>query len=257
MRVTALSIAPVKGTRLSRVERIRLGQRGARENRRFFLIDERNRMVNAKRIGALQTLCARYDDTARRLELEFPDGRVLAGSLELGEPVEVAFFSRQTVGREVLGPWSEAISDHVGLALRLVEAAEGSAVDRGVRGAVTVISQASLERLARAGGLDGLDARRFRMLIEIDGIEAHGEDRWIGRRVSVGGAVIRPRGHVGRCLITSRHPETGVIDVPTLDLLGAYRREPDATEPLPFGIYGEVVHPGVVVVGDQVALCDN
>ena len=60
-------------------------------------------------------------------------------------------------------------------------------------------------------------------------------------------------GHVGRCLVTSRDPETGEVDLPTLDLLGAYRRDLDTTEPLPFGIYGEVLVPGVVRVGDAVA----
>ncbi len=71
-------------------------------------------------------------------------------------------------------------------------------------------------------------------------------------------ASARPRcclhGHVGRCLITSRDPETGVVDLPTLDLLGSYRGDLDTTEPLPFGIYGEVVREGAVRVGDEVAL---
>ena len=35
-------------------------------------------------------------------------------------------------------------------------------------------------------------------------------------------------------------------------LIGAYRRELDSTEPLPFGIYGEVLEGGAVSVGDEV-----
>jgi uncharacterized protein YcbX len=57
---------------------------------------------------------------------------------------------------------------------------------------------------------------------------------------------------VGRCLITSRDPESGRIDLPTLDILRTYRRDLDATEPLPFGIYGSVLEPGTVRVGDAV-----
>ena len=53
-------------------------------------------------------------------------------------------------------------------------------------------------------------------------------------------------GHIGRCLITSRDPETAEVDLPTLELLAAYRREIDSTEPLPFGIYGEVLVGGTV-----------
>ena len=258
MRVTALSIAPIKGTRLERVARVELGEHGVRENRRFFLIDASDRMVNAKALGELQTIVSRYDDAGRRLELELPGGQVVSGPVALGEHVSAQFFSGEAEGRIVLGEFSEAVSAHVGTPLRLVEADAQGAVDRRSRGgAVSLISRSSLERLAREGALDTLDPRRFRMLIEIDGIAAHGEDGWIDRVIAVGAARIRPRGHVGRCLITSRQPETGVIDVPTLDLLGSYRRDADATEPLPFGIYGDVVSAGTIEVGDAVAIADG
>jgi uncharacterized protein YcbX len=59
---------------------------------------------------------------------------------------------------------------------------------------------------------------------------------------------------VGRCLITSRDPDTGVVDLPTLDILRDYRRDLDTTEPLPFGIYGRVLAPGTIRVGDAVLL---
>ncbi len=59
-------------------------------------------------------------------------------------------------------------------------------------------------------------------------------------------------GHVGRCIVTSRHPESGVVDLPTLDLLRSFRSGLDTTEPLPFGVYGEVLRAGVVHVGDRV-----
>ena len=82
------------------------------------------------------------------------------------------------------------------------------------------------------------------MLIEIDGIDAHDEDDWVGATTNVGGATIRWRGHVGRCLTTSRDPDSGEIDLPTLDMLRNYRAELESTEPLPFGIYGEVLRAG-------------
>ncbi len=252
--VTALSITPVKGTRLLPVESVELDERGVRENRRFYLIDERDRMVNGKPVGELQTIVSRYDDAQRTLSLEFPDGRVVDGRVELGEELRTRFFSREAVARLVIGEWSEAISDHVGRPLRLVEADGDGAVDRGARGPVSLVSRASLDRLAEEGALEMLDPRRFRMLIEIDGVAAHGEDAWVGRELEVGEARVRPEGHVGRCLITSRDPETGMIDVPTLDLLGQYRDGVATSEPLPFGIYGEVVSPGRIRVGDPVAL---
>ena len=122
--------------------------------------------------------------------------------------------------------------------------AAAGAVDRGAGGTASLISRASLDRLAMVAEADSIDARRFRMLIEVDGVAAHAEDAWVGRRVRVGEAVVRFEGHVGRCLITSRDADTGTVDLPTLELLESYRKEFSSTEPLPFGIYGRVAVPG-------------
>ena len=52
-----------------------------------------------------------------------------------------------------------------------------------------------------------------------------------------------------RCVITTLDPETGERDIDTLRLILSYR--PNARAPY-FGVYGVVVRPGVVTVGDQV-----
>jgi uncharacterized protein YcbX len=198
---------------------------------------------------------ADYRDAERELTLTFPDGRVVGGRVEPRDTVTTRFFSGEVTGRLVDGPWSAALSSYVGQPLRIVEAPdERSGVDRGAHAAVSLISRGSLERLAREGGEPGVDGRRFRMLIEIDGVDAHEEDGWVGRTVRIGGALVAMHGHVGRCLITSRDPDTGEIDLPTLDILGGYRRNLDTTEPLPFGVYGEVLEGGVVRIGDAVTL---
>ncbi len=89
------------------------------------------------------------------------------------------------------------------------------------------------------------------MLFEIDGIGAHEEDGWLGAEVRIGEARVVFNGDVGRCVVTSRDPDTGVADLATLATLAAYRPE-GKTERLPFGIYGAVVVPGQVRVGDAV-----
>jgi uncharacterized protein len=251
--VTGLSVTAVKATRLQTADEIRLGPDGADGNRRFFLIDDRGRMVNAKILGQLQTVVASFDGD--RLKMTFPDGRVVEDVVSTGDEVQTRFFSRARRARIVEGPWSGALSALCGRGLRLVEAdGDGAAVDRGRLGAATLISRASLRRLADAAGTAGVDERRFRMLIEIDGVEAHEEDAWVGRRTRVGEALIAWGGHVGRCLTTSRDPDNGKVDLPTLDILRDYRGRCDTTEPLPFGIYGAVIEPGVVRVGDPVSL---
>jgi uncharacterized protein len=252
--VTALSITPVKGTQLRGVDRLRLDEHGVRENRRFFLIDEQGVMVNATHLGALNTIVSAYSDSERRLSLSFPGRSDVEGEVRVGEELVTSFYDEPTPARLILGPWSEAISDYVGKPLRLVEAGEDGAVDRGAEGAVTLISRGSLERLAEQAERPVVDGRRFRMLIEVDGIGAHEEDGWVGRRLQVGEALLRGGGHVGRCVITSRHPETGEIDLHTLKILGRYRRHLDTTEPVAFGIYGQVLRPGTIRLGDAVSV---
>ncbi len=253
--VCGLAFTPVKAMRLLAVDRIRLEREGLRENRRFFLIDGRGRMVNSKRVGALQTIVADYSDTARTLSLTFPDGRVIRGPVRCGETVDARFSARPVRVPLVSGPWSEAISELAGQPLRLVEAdIDGGGVDRGKDGTISLISRASLGRLAKQAGEPQVDSRRFRMLIEIDGVPAHAEDEWVGSSARIGSVVVAFKGHVGRCLITSRDPDTGEVDLPTLDLLGAYRSRLPTTEPLPFGVYGDVLEAGAINVGDEVVL---
>lgn len=248
--VSALATAAVKGTRVRAVDQLQLDVTGAEGDRRFYLIDDRDRMLNGKQLGELQAVIADFQPETAGLELHFPDRDAVGGVVELGPSVTTRFFSRPREGRLVLGPWAAALSEFVGQPVRLI--ATSSAVDRGKRGAISLISRASLARLGEIGGATDVDGRRFRMLIEADRLEAHAEDSWVGQRMRIGEAIVRWHGHVGRCLVTSRDPDTGVGDLPTLDMLGSYRRDQPTTEPLPFGIHGEVLAGGRVRTGDAI-----
>jgi hypothetical protein len=254
--VTGLSVAPVKSMRLQAVEQIRLERTGVRDNRRFYVIDHRDHLVNGKRLGELQALTADYEHDTRRLRVVFPDGKVLDETVQPGALIKTWFYGEPALARVLDGPWSDALMEYTGHALKLVEA-QAPAVDRGPAGVASLISRSSLERLAEEVGEDDIDCRRFRMLIEIDGVEAHAEDRWVGREVRLGEAKVEFGGHVGRCVITTRDPDTGAVDLPTLKMLGSYRLDLDTTEPLAFGIHGRVIEPGTVRVGDLVTPGDS
>jgi uncharacterized protein YcbX len=114
--------------------------------------------------------------------------------------------------------------------------------------------------VGRQGGQDGsVDGRRFRMLFELYGCEPHEEDTWAKRHLRIGEALVHLRGDVGRCAITTQNPDTGVPDFDTLRTLKAYRTETaneKGKKHLPFGVYGEVIEPGNVAVGDPVEVVD-
>jgi len=252
--VAALSTTPVKALRILRRDRVRLEKDGAQDDREFFLIDERARMVNGKRSAALNQVVAELGEDGE-LSLAFPDGRVVTGKPMRGESVEARFFSLTRPVRTIEGPFSDALSEHAGLPLRLVAFDPGrSAVDRGAQGAATLLCRSSADALARAAGRESIDTRRFRMTIEIDGCEPFAEDGWIGRTLRIGSARLRPFGNVGRCLVTTLDPDTGEVDLPTLDLLRELRGEAATTEPLALGVHCAVLEPGEVALGDAVEL---
>jgi hypothetical protein len=250
--VVRISIAPVKSLGLVHPDEVQLEEGGVVGDRRFWLRDEVGALYGGKRNGELLRIHPAWDEATRTLSLTFPDGRRVDGVVELGEEVEAELYGERRPAHRVLGPWQEAICAYIGRPLELLWA-DGDAIDRSPEGgSVTLVSRGSLERLrAEVGAAEEVDGRRFRMLFEIDGVTAHEEDEWLGEEVRIGEAAVRFNGDVGRCVVTSRDPDTGVVDLPTLVTLVAYRPE-GRTERLPFGIYGSVVAPGRVRVGDDV-----
>jgi uncharacterized protein len=251
-RVAWITIAPVKSMALVPLEAAMLDKTGIAGDRAFAVLDRDDRLVNGKRLGPLATIRPEYDPVACTLALHLPDGAVVAGTIELG-PVYIApFRTRPRAVHPVIGPWSEAVSAFANEPCRLVALAlTGDGGDRGP--SATLVSTAALGTLARAGGVDEpLDGRRFRMTFGIDGVDAYAEDGWVGRDVRVGEAVVRVAGNVGRCAVTTQDPDTGYPTFDTLHYLEESRGSLETTEPLPFGVWSEVLTPGRVGLGDAV-----
>jgi uncharacterized protein YcbX len=235
--VTQLAIAPVKGLRLSVVDEVEIGPTGAVGDRAFLVVDSENGLLLTSRTPTLLQVTARHEGDA--LALTFPDGRAVSAVPELGERAETANYEgRRITGRLVDGELADALSEHLQRPVRLL------ARDLSERGAddapVTVMSVASLEALGVP------DARRFRMTITVDGVEAWEEHGWGGRELTVGSAVLRVTAPVGRCVVTTRDPDSGRRDAPTLKALADLRGKDDVT----FGVWCDVVAPGRVRLGD-------
>ena len=250
-RVAWLSFTPIKATHMRLADELDLLESGVRGDRRFYLVDENGRLFNDKDHGPLQLVEADYDEDADALRIRFPDRPELAAAVERGEEIETSFYRRPRPARVIEGPWTDALATYTGRSVRLVES-DRQAQDRGRSGAATLLGTASLERLARELGVESVDARRFRMNIGVDGLDAHAEEGWRGQRIRVGEAVVIPLGNVGRCAVTTQNPETGTPDLDTLKALAAYRGDVETTEPLPFGAHAAVVQAGRIRLGDRV-----
>ena len=245
--IARISISPVKAFRLVHPEEVELGPDGVAENRRFFLVGPDGERLRSSLTPWPVLVRAEYDAGEERLRMEFPRGPEIEGAADaLGDPVHSATGSLDVTGRVVEGPWEAPLSELAGHPVRLVRL---DRIGAGLNEPVTFISDGSLDRLARQAKTT-VDSRRFRMLFELTGCEAHEEDTWEGRRFAVGAAVVQVGGPVDRCAVTTRDPDTGERDLDTLRLIKSYRGQRESDGAILFGVYGSVLQPGRVRVGD-------
>jgi uncharacterized protein YcbX len=252
--VSRFSIAPVRSLGLEHPDQIDVTERGVVEDRRFFLTDDQNRFIDRVIVGRLVQVAAHTDPGATMLRLTFPDGTVVEGEVQLGDPVETPIHGRTGVGHVVIGPWAAALEPIAGRPIRVIRCDRPGGTR--IANAASIVSDGSLRELARHLGVESIDARRFRMLIEIEGAEPHEEDSWIGRRIAIGDAILRVTKPDARCAITTQDPDTGVRDLDTLRTLIGYRglREGKHAD---FGVLAEVDQPGRLRLGDEVTLLDE
>jgi hypothetical protein len=258
-RVARLSIAPVRGLALQHPASIELTEMGVANDRRFYLVDERGRLVDRLLSGSLVQVAGETDPDATWLKLTFPDGKVLEGDVRLDEPVQTEIYNRLAIGHVVGGPWAAALEPFAGRRVVLVrcDLPGGTRIRSGettVRNAVSLVSDGSLRELAGRLEVPEVDGRRFRMLIELEGARAHEEDTWIGEEVAIGSAVLHITKPDARCAITTQDPDTGERDLDTLRTIIRYRgfRQGDPERRIDFGVLGEVHRPGTATVGDAV-----
>jgi uncharacterized protein YcbX len=250
--VARFNVTPVKSTALHHPDAIDLQRHGAVGDRRFLFARPDGTRLHGVSKAPLMPIVSTWSAADEWLTMRFPDGASAEGSaLPTGERVDIKLFDRTVPARAIDPLFTEAVRRHVDETLTVFRVTEPEFAGGGHR--ASIISLASVADVGARGGDARLDPRRFRMLIEIDGIEAYGEDGWRGRRVRLGDAVIRLGRRVDRCVMTNLAPDTGENDFDTLKVLARYRQV--GTELL-LGVYGDVERPGRIAVGDTAEIID-
>ncbi|MEX2275099.1 MAG: MOSC domain-containing protein [Actinomycetota bacterium] len=251
--VARLNVTPVKSTGLDHPDRIVIEPRGALGNREFVFIQDDGERLSGISKAPLMGIHSSYDPDSDHLALLLPDGRIIEGSAQPTGPIlDVTFYGGvvhpvRVLAPELAGAASGLVSRPLRLA-RLVDPATHTIGDP-----VSLLSGDSVRTVADRAGLDGIDARRFRMLIEIEGTQPFEEESWSGMTLGVGDAELLVTRPVSRCVMTTMHPDTGAQDVPVLDLLAQHKGR-GADGKLNIGVYADVVRPGTVRVGDRVTV---
>ena len=254
--------APVKSLAVQRRKAVQVGPQGIPEDRRFYLVDQRGRLLTQREMGKLTQIQARFDIASGQLDLEFPDGIALSAKVELGQAVTTRIWGRWVRGNVLLGDWDAALFQFCGELVMLVASeSPGQCYDEFP---VSLLSRASLKRLEQQAERMGeklserpgdFDACRFRPTFLLENCEPHEEDSWIGRTLAVGKELkIQIISQDPRCAIITQNPATGEPDVDTLGLIRSYRPESSAAY---FGVYAVVLHAGAVAAGDEVRLLET
>ena len=247
--VARLSIAPVRSLGLEHPEEIDLTESGVLEDRRFFLADETNRLVDRLVVPELVRISTHTNPDGTYLSMTFPDGQIVEDHVRITHAIETPIHGRTGVGHVVDGPWATLLSIFAGRPIRLIRCDRPGGTRAG--NPVSIASDGSLAEFARHAEARRVDIRRFRMLIELEGAGPHEEDTWIGGRIAIGDAVLSITKPVARCAITTQDPDTGERDLDTLRTLISYRglREGKHAD---FGVLADVAQPGRVRLGDTV-----
>jgi len=249
MVVTGLWRYPVKSLQGERLDTARVEEDGIQGDREWGIRDNRTgRILTARRRPELLGASSSYDDGAPAIVL--PDGRTVVGpgahtdralSEWLESPVSLVSATGTDAGR------AEYFVDATDDTSQAVEwtMPDGRYVDSAP---VLVLTTASL-RTADSLYAEGMwDPRRFRpnILLDVSG-DGWVEDEWVGRPVQVGGATVMPTQPCIRCTMVTR--EQPGLD-PDPDIFRTLARHHRGH----FGVWSDVLTPGVLSLGDRSSL---
>jgi len=197
--IERLRVYPVKGLDGIDVDEARIREGGTLEyDREFALFDAEDRIVNGKWTDRVHELRTDFDPETVRLRVETPDGE--RESFDLGS----------TDGRDAAAAWFSA---DFGGDLRMERDTTVGHVDRTNMGP-SVISTATLREVASWFDELTVDGarRRLRANVEVSGVPAFWEDRFVGADApvfEVGPIRFEGVTPCGRCVVPSRDPDTG------------------------------------------------
>ena len=250
--VAGFNLTPVKSTALHQPDAIDLRADGTVGDRRFLFARDTGERLSGISKATLMPISSRWDTSEERLSLALGPEHVKVGALGHGEVIAVRLFDREVPARRVHDDLDAFVRDITGddtLSLMRVDRPEyGGGMHR-----VSIVSRASVADVGARTGDAALDPRRFRMLIEVDGLDAYEEDAWQDQRVRIGGALVRCGERMPRCVMTTLDPDTGKQNAPVLDALAEHRK---VGADLLLGVYGDVEQPGVIRIGDPVEVLD-
>lgn len=279
-RVTGIFRYPVKSMLGTSLESTELSELGVTGDRTWAVRDEaRGDFMTAKRVGALMGCRAsvaadgdgvpvielpdgasfRADDPAAGKRLSAAIGReVTLWRVDSPPPADAAATSTEEIDPEAdmralfAREGDEPMPDFSGLPTDLIAFLGKPGRPFVDLSPLLILSQQSIDAIARAASESRIDVRRFRPSLTVDapGAGDFPEQDWIGREIRIGAARIAVMATCPRCAMTTH----GFADLPTD---GKVMRHLVSRAGGNLGVYAAVQDGGRIQVGDAVEAADR
>lgn len=251
INVEKIHISPVKSLGLIHPDKVYVSEKGIPEDRRFFLLDEDNKLVTQRQIGKLTQILSDYCPNSGKLSLKFPDGSTLEETIVSKGTVKVIMWGRSVIGDILEGSWTHKLSNYCGKPIRIVRTRTPGAIYDEFP--VAIMSTSTIKHISNlASRKKVFESARFRPTFVLSGCEAYQEDEWIGHKIRIGDQLhVKIVSRDPRCVITTLNPMTGERDFDMLRLILNDRPNLNAAY---LGVYGIVEQAGTVMINDLVSI---
>jgi uncharacterized protein YcbX len=256
-RLERIRVYPIKGLDGIELDEAAVLAGGTLAFDREFALFDGEDVINGKRTPRVHDLATDFDPAGRTLTAETPAGESV--TFDLADEDE----------RARAAAW---FGEFFGAELELRRDDELGFVDRRSMGP-SVISTATIEAIA--SWFDGMTPesarRRLRANVEVSGVPAFWEDRFVGDGApgfEVGGVRFEGATPCGRCVVPERDPDTGEATEDFRERFVERRREsfPEWADPDAFEHYytamliarvPEQSRGASIAVGDSIAVCEH
>ena len=265
MRLSGMTIFPVKSVRGITVDAAWAEARGLRDDRRWMVTDAQGDFLTQREQPRMALITTELCDDGIRCTAPGMAAMTIPYEPLIPQSLTVTIWNdtcRALIVDRAIDQW---FSDYLGLACHLVQMPETTRRQTNPQysapGDVVSFADGYPMLLIGQGSLDDLNARlaqpvpmaRFRPNFVIADTEPFAEDTWARIRIgAVEFAVVKP---CGRCVLTTVDPERGVFGgKEPLQTLATYRKVGDKV------LFGQNLIPrgmGMVRLGDPVAVLAN
>ncbi len=272
--VSKLFQYPVKSARGVACEQMSFDRRGPTRDRRWMIVDPTGKKITQREVAQLARLRVRFgvvEDILLQLtfnETGWLDDGVDCHTGYVGPKIYVNVWGDECMANLAPDHVNRWLSKHLGRDVLLVQMQKGfERKSRGAREDETIMNgfadgypllittEASLAELNRRLSTPvPMDRFRPGIILGDNDLEPFVEDGWEGRRVRIGGVIIRVAKPCARCVVITTDQQTGErMQGEPLKTLGTFRRFGNEIR---FGMNADHLTLGTISCGDEVIFID-